>query len=100
MEITEIQKQIEESKYISYSNLKIGYDTDWILYKNQIITNNVKYGFNPPSFMKTDLKGHIHIYTREFYIIVSTEPHFKIVEKYNHFGPLPKYCSRAQWGIK
>lgn len=91
-----------DKQKISYTfeDLVIDKDTDWIRTKGgEEIRIVSQFGFNPPCFTRKDDKGNIHVFCREYKIILGREP-LRLIEKQHHAGLLPKHCTREQWNIQ
>ena len=89
----------ENNKTYVFEDLVIGKDTDWVRSESgEEIQINPRFGFNPPCFTRKDEKGNVHIFSREYKLVLGREP-LRMLEKKEHIGPLPKHCTREQWNI-
>ena len=90
----------EQKISYTFEDLVIGKDTDWIRTRGgEEIRITPRFGFNPPCFTRKDDKGNVHVFSREYKIIVGRDP-LRLLEKEDHAGLLPKHCTRQQWNIQ
>lgn len=84
----------------TFEDLVIGKDTHWVMSKSgEKMTILSRYGFNPPCFARKDEENNVHVFSREYKIIIGRRP-LRLIAKEDFDGKLPRHCTRQQWGLQ